>query len=402
MLKKLRIRFISLSVVIFAVMLGIIFGLIYYFTAENLESQSLIHMETVLNSRSRMSNKLMRGDENRTPTFTIEMTSLGSTYIVGSSYYDLSDENVIGELMTHALNTSEQSGVIREYGLRYLRRATPLGWTVAFADITGERQMLDGLIRDLVLIELVGIALFFGASIFFARWATKPVETAWKQQQQFVADASHELKTPLAVIMSNAELMQTSGYSEAERAHFGESILIMSRKMRELVERLLDLARADNGQIKTTFEPLDYSTLVSDAVLPFEALFFEKELMLESTVAPDIRVNGSANYLRQTVEILLDNAQKYSLPGTVTLTLEKHDRTHCLLTVKNPGEDMSAEELRNIFKRFYRADKARSSDSGSYGLGLAIAESIVAEHGGKIWAESKSGTVSFNILLPTI
>ena len=263
--------------------------------------------------------------------------------------------------------------------------------------------MLSGLLRELIMIWLIGLGLFFACDMFFVKWATRPVEKAWAQQRQFVADASHELKTPLAVIMANAELLQNAEYAEQERLHFSESILIMSHKMRELVERLLELARADNGQSKTDFAPIDFSTLVSDAVLPFEPLFFEKELTLESDVAPGVSVRGDAQHLRQTVEILLDNAQKYSLPGTVKLTLGAHDKSRCLLTVENPAEEISAAELKDIFKRFYRLDKARTgSDSGSYGLGLPIAENFVTEHGGKIWAEYKNGVIIFNVLLPVL
>ena len=403
MLRKLRIRFVGLSLAIFAVMLAAIFSLVYYFTGQNLESRSIAYMEFVQSSRVKLTDKMELGSENRIPCFTVETSSRGEMRIYGVSYYDLSDMELVGELMTCALNNSADRGVIKEYNLRYLRRDTPTGWQIVFSDISAEREMLSGLLRELILIWALGLGLFFVCDMFFVSWATRPVEKAWAQQRQFVADASHELKTPLAVIMANAELLQNAEYSEQERAHFGESILIMSHKMRELVERLLELARADNGQSKTDFSAIDFSTLVSDAVLPFEPLFYEKALSLESDVAPGISIRGDAQHLRQTVEILLDNAQKYSLPGAVRLTLSVHDKSRCLLTVENPAEEISAAELKDIFKRFYRLDKARTGgDSGSYGLGLPIAENFVTEHGGKIWAEYKNGNVIFSVLLPVL
>ena len=140
---------------------------------------------------------------------------------------------------------------------------------------------------------------------------------------------------------------------------------------------------------------------MQDAVLPFEALFFEKGLTLECAVEPGITVRGSAQHLRQSVEILLDNAVKYSAPGTVRVELKKTGHDKCMLSVETPGDPLSPEECKNVFERFYRADRARAMDH-SYGLGLSIAESIVSEHGGKIRCEGKKSGNVFTITLPRV
>ena len=171
-----------------------------------------------------------------------------------------------------------------------------------------------------------------------------------------------------------------------------------SLQMRALVENLLDLARADNGQVQKAFEELDLSGCVVNAALPFEALYYEKNLQLQTVIEPDIRVTGSESHLRQVVDILLDNAGKYATPGIVNLRLEKRGR-RCLLSVSNPGTPIPQEELESIFERFYRVDKARSSD-GSFGLGLSIAKAIVEEHKGKIWAISNQTGNCFFVELP--
>lgn len=146
-------------------------------------------------------------------------------------------------------------------------------------------------------------------------------------------------------------------------------------------------------------ERLDFSRLVSEAVLPFEPLFFEAGLTLECQVAPHLEVRGSAQRLRQAAEVLLDNARKYAgSGGTVVLHLERRGRS-CVLSVFSPGEPLSGEELRNVFKRFCRGDGARSR-GGGYGLGLAIAEGIVSAHRGRIWAEGGAGGTTFFIRLP--
>ena len=160
-----------------------------------------------------------------------------------------------------------------------------------------------------------------------------------------------------------------------------------------------DLARIDQGQKAAAHTPVDLSKLVSDATLPFEALFFEQELTLETDIAPDLTVPGDAAQLRQVVEILLDNAQKYAeAPGTVRVTLARQGH-HVRLCVADTGAPLSPEDCKNIFKRFYRLDDARSRD-GSFGLGLAIAQSIVDTHHGRIWCESATGLNSFFVELP--
>ena len=149
MLRKLRMRFVGLSVAIFAVMLGVIFSLVYYFTGQNFESRSIAYMELLQSSRVKLADKLELDAENRIPCFTVETSSRGEMRIYGISYYDLSNMELVGELMTRALNSSEDRGVIREYNLRYLRRDTPTGWQVVFSDISAEREMLSGLLRGL-------------------------------------------------------------------------------------------------------------------------------------------------------------------------------------------------------------------------------------------------------------
>ena len=197
--------------------------------------------------------------------------------------------------------------------------------------------------------------------------------------------------------MTNAELLQMSDGENQSRCV--DSILTMSHQMKSLVEHLLELARSDNGQAKMVFEQVDLSALTEDALLPFEAVFFEAGLTLESAVTPGITLTGSRQHLGQLVDILLDNAKKYAQGGTVRLTLERQNRHHCRLSVSNNAEPMDKAALKNIFKRFYRMDAARSRD-GSFGLGLSIAENIVIVHGGKIWADYADGRITFTAELP--
>lgn len=399
MLKKLRQKMICIMMTIVAVMLVVIFGLVLTFMNIGLDMQSDRMLQSlgenplVLDSFGPATNNV------RLPYFTVQLHR-GEVIATSGGSYDLSDEELVLEITKAALRAEEQSGELEQYGFKYLKISRKGVDGIIFLDISSQKETMDDLLVSCAIISLLSLGVFFVLSCLLARWAVKPVEQAWQQQRQFVADASHELKTPLSVILTNAELLRDNAGDEVMQKQNLDHILTMSVQMRVLVEGLLELARMDNGSVKTKLEPTDLSRLTAETVLPFEPLYFEKGLELYSDIAEGISVMGSAQYLRQVVEILLDNAQKYSAEhGQVCLSLSRQGN-HCILSVASPGEAISREDLTNIFKRFYRVDKARSRD-GSYGLGLSIAQSIVDAHGGRIWAQSENGCNTFFVQLPT-
>lgn len=401
MLKKLRLKFICINMVIVTLMLLIIFGMVFHFTKTSLEAQSIATLQSVMDSR--YSHLRQPGEKNgqvQLPYFYVSVSPLGEIIAATGGYFDLSDQEHLGQIIGQALTAEKNLGVLPQYGLRYLKQATPFGLTMAFVDMSSETNTLRNLVKNSVFIGLAGFSAFLGLSLLLSRWATAPVEKAWKQQKQFVADASHELKTPLTVIMTNAELLTEPSCLPVQQGGCASNILAMSHQMRGLVESLLELARVDNGTAKMKFARLNLSELLTDAALPFEPVYFEKGLTLETEIEENLFVHGSASHLRQVAEILLDNGAKYSSPqGTVTLRAQGQGK-HCIFSVSSPGDPISHEDLKNIFKRFYRIDKARTG--GSYGLGLAIAQSIVIEHGGKIWAESSNGINTFFVQLNNV
>ncbi len=392
MIKKLKLKFLSVNMIIVTVMLIVIFGLIIFFTASASEKENLQQLRAALSMPPHSDHAEDAPPSLPYQIFVIQQTPRGQLVVSGNGDYKIAEE-----IFSAAIASGKREGVLKEYNLRFCVMNTPVDKSVSFSDLSVEQAMLFRLVRTCIFISLLALGAFFIVSLILARWIVRPMETAWEQQKQFAADASHELKTPLTVIITNAELLRSNKYGEEKRTRFAESILTMAEQMRGLTESLLELARSD-ARTEIAFEIVDFSELTADSALPFEPLFFEKGLTLRCETEKGITVKGSRSQLSRLTDILLDNALKYSYPNTeAVLSLKKRGNT-CILSMESHGDTISKADLKNIFRRFYRADKVRGMNK-SYGLGLSIAENIVKEHGGGIYAESEGGVNRFYVKL---
>ena len=394
MIRRLRLSFVLVNMAIAAALLCAVIGTVLHFTRENLAAKSVQAMEAAAMEPPGLRRPGRGPEEPALPCFTLRPEPDGALSVWGDGWYDLTDEAYLRQVLSAALAAGGETGVLEEWGLRYLRLGPPDRPVLVFADVSGERGTMAGLLRTCLLAGVAGLLAFLAVSVLLSRWAVGPVERAWAQQRQFVADASHELKTPLTVILTNAELLEEEG-----QGRLAGNILVMARRMRGLVEDLLQLARTDGGLAEAAMEPVALDRLVSDGVLPFEPALFERGLTLEVQAEESLWVRGSGEHLARVVDVLLDNARKYAAPpGTVRVTLERSGRSG-LLRVFTPGEPLAGEALEDVFKRFYRADPVRRTEEGS-GLGLAIARGIVEAHGGRMWAESDAAGNTFLVRLP--
>ncbi len=231
------------------------------------------------------------------------------------------------------------------------------------------------------------------------------LEDAFRRITQFTADASHELRTPVAIIRTTAEVIRRRPRSQEEYAQALDRILAESERTTELIEALMLLARADANVEDVIPEPVELAELVRASCADACVLAEAAGLTLEYQVASPHTVSGDRRALRRLLLILLDNAIKYSRPGgEIRLSLDlcqNRDRPGALFQVRDNGIGISPEDLPHIFERFYRASKDRSRKMGGLGLGLSIAQSIVLRHGGEIQAESRLGEGSiFHVFLP--
>lgn len=403
MIRKLRLKFVAICMVMVTAVLAAVFLSVYFTMERNVEelSRQVLHRVAQDAGRAGMTRPEIGidvgGDRVQLPYFTVEIWG-NQAYVTGGTYANLEDTAELRAILSDCLAQPEQEGVVSSYRLRYLRQDNGLYQTLAFVDMSMEMNILRNMMGPYLAIALVSVILLLGVSILLSHWATRPVEKAWKQQQQFLSDASHELKTPLTVILSNAELLEAAPL-EDRPARWADNIHSEARQMKSLVEEMLTLARADN-MVRTavlTEQPL--SDMAVDCALAFEPVAFEAGKSLQYEIAEGIQVLGDGDKLRQLVSILLDNAIKYGAEGgAIYLRLQKTDR-QAILSVSNPGEPIPPAQLAHLFERFYRADASRGEKSG-FGLGLSIAATIAKEHKASIRAESDPLSTRFIVTLP--
>jgi len=228
------------------------------------------------------------------------------------------------------------------------------------------------------------------------------IESAFQRITQFTADASHELRTPVSLIRTEAELALRRSRGEVEYKESLRHILLEAERTTVLIEQLLSMARADSGREALQLEPVDLRQTLRSVADGWQQVATIRNLQFSASLdVPDFSVRGDETLLRRLADILLDNAFKYTpSPGSVHLSLEPQGDS-AVIRVQDSGVGIAEEEQVKIFERFYRVDKARSRAQGGAGLGLAIAQWIVTQHGGSIHVESQPGQGStFRVELP--
>lgn len=191
---------------IVTVMLCIIMSMIYFFTKKNLENNGINMMQNIANNPFLLHPPNEIQNDMRLPYFTLQLSARGNLIATGGGYYDLSDEDFLNTLIDATFFTDTPVGIIKEYNLRFFRKSTADSQILVYADISSELTALNNLLRNCIFVGIACFLAFLCISLLLAKWVVQPVEKAWQQQRQFIADASHELKTPLTVIMTNAEL----------------------------------------------------------------------------------------------------------------------------------------------------------------------------------------------------
>ena len=417
MIKKLRNKMLFMSMISIFCLVVVAFTAIYAITYNHTEQNIQNSLERTYRfhrpGRMRFWNQdgeAAQGEERKFNFEKRELRDVSNFSVYVDKEGNVHTDSFFGENSAHyeavakeALKQNSQSGEFQSKGLiwRFQTREIRDGAKImALVDITAEKGMLRHLIISFGASAFILLALIFFISLLFSNRAMRPVTEAWDKQKQFVADASHELKTPLTAINTNIDVLLTKGENKIkDEEKWLNYIKTETKRLGELTGNLLYMAKMDSD---TPMEKLraSVSEIVESATLNLEAVAFEKGIAIETSVEKDIYGVVSAPNITRLVVILLDNAIKYTpKKECIYVTLKKSGKDCAELSVRNTGSFISKADAERIFDRFYRGDESRSS--AGYGLGLAMAKEIVKAHKGKISVRSseENGT-EFIVTLP--
>jgi signal transduction histidine kinase len=405
-IRALRKKFIAINMLLIFLVLLIVFSAVCVSGYKREAEESRMTLQTLADRRDGQQprpfyvGQRLPADFAPAPAFVLRVNEDGVPRLLFAENISVTEDS-LRSIARELADATKNEGVLKPYNLRYLKRPEYGGFKVALIDMSEERAAVRHTVLISALSLLASLSAFFVVSFFLSGWVFKPAERAWQQQRRFVADASHELKTPLTVILANAGILKNScGAPARELLRWIDNTEAEGQRMKKLVDDLLFLAKSDGAGPPAVHARIRFGDLVQSAALSFESLAFARGIRIDaSRVEGGVCVNGDAFLLYRLVSVLLDNAVKYSDDGgTVSLFLDVR-RSKAVLSVHNNGLSVAAEDLAHLFERFYRADRARAGEG--YGLGLAIAESIAEQHCGRIVAESDDarGTV-FTVFLP--
>lgn len=314
--------------------------------------------------------------------------------VLSNSLKETTDKDILS--MTQELQKSgKRFGSIDDY--IYLVRILKSGNTVyIFVNNKEALQNSKQFFIVSIFIFLLSVIVFTIISYYLSRWMIKPSEKAIKNQKIFVANISHDLKTPITIIRANADLIE----NEVKNKKSIKYIQQETEKLNHLVNEMLTLTRIDNTISKENFKSFNFGDSLFDVVLPFESIAYEKGIRFNINIDEVTDYFGDENNIQKLAEILIDNAMSYTAKGGIVDVDVYENSKAVTLSVTNTGEPISDEKKVEIFDRFYRESKSRESTGNHYGLGLSIANTIVKKHNGKITVESKNGKNTFTVILP--
>lgn len=389
MIKKLKLKFILNNMLLLGIVICAVFMalcLLIYVTEENKITNTL--EQNLLTVQGHLpnipQNPVKHDDLIYDVSYTILVDLEGN--ILDKTSGTPNEESIKNSIMT-VLNAEYNRGNIRKIGLSYLKMETPHGILISFIS----REHLSARVKESLsqsaLAGFFSMLLFLYISKRLADIAIAPVEQAWEQQKQFLADASHDLKTPITVILANNNIIASHKDESVEsQMKWIESTSEEAGRMSDLINKMLELAKGEAAKEELKLGEIDLSETVENAILQFEVVAFEKNLTIESGIQPNMIVKAHRTTVSKVLEILFDNAIKYSDEnGKISVALYKSSKK-IYFTINNKGEYIKPDELPHVFERFYRTNKER--EVGGHGLGLSIAKKKCDMIGCKLSVES--------------
>jgi Signal transduction histidine kinase len=407
-MKKLKIKFIIIASVSFFIVLIAVLGLVNFISYKNVNSEIYATLRIITDNRGLpdfTNNKYKKYDDlfltpetiYETRYFIVEYNSEMTQISLNTDNIAALDNEDITELIDKVINDDNKEGMLRRDLLRYayLKTKMPNGNTViAFMDCTRRMYSVRNTMRFSIYVGIISMLLLILLLSFFSRKAVAPILKNMESQKQFITNASHELKTPLAVISANAEVIEmTNGKSE-----WTDSIRNQVTHMSELVSQLIVLSKLqEHDDIELT--EVNFSEKAADVAKSFKTVAEAAGKSFDSIITPDVKILADERGSRELISILVDNAVKYcDEGGSVNMSLTSRGKK-AILTVSNDYKAGEGVDYSRFFERFYRADESHNNATKGYGIGLSMAESLVEMFNGRIGVNYKNKVITFTVIL---
>ena len=398
MFKKLRLKLLLINMSLLTTVFIAIFGTIFVISNINMNREITTSLHSLIYNAPKPGPS--------TTFITLEVDQNGNIIRQYQSFNTEVDSTLLKDTTETILNDKETSGTITisDSDYSYLKSGIlNNGVTkIALVNRTSYQVALYQLLKSFLLVGLLSLIILFIISLYLTNKSIKPIKEAFDKQKQFIADASHELKTPLTIIKTNTSLVLSNPDDTIKnQTKWINYINSQTDRMSKLIDEMLSLAKLDAQKSNLNLTSINVSKILENIMLMFDAIIYENNINVETNITKDIFINGDKENIKKLFSILMDNAIKHINPnGKLSINLFT-DKNKVKIIIKNTGKGIAQENLERIFDRYYRADNSRVRETGGYGLGLAIAKSIVKEHKGKIYAQSTlNKDTSFIVELP--
>ena len=426
MLYKLRNQLLRISLLLLFLVMTVSFVMIYSITWMNVQSEQeqmfkdvLFELETNLLSPIAVQEESSWSDEMSIVTGTI--TSHNNSFVLFITDDSILDhgwslqgfpEEFYEYVFTQTWLQQHSQGLLHLDQQDWKYALISQGYTgdldeftynhmqlLVFVDVTMQQARLQQLRITFAIAAPITVLLLTVISFLLSNRAIRPIESSWSKQRQFLADASHELKTPLASITANINAIELDApelYQDQKRwfLHIEQDIV----RMTKLVNDMLYLSKTED--VREEFHHIDMSHLCEMCLTQMEAQLFDERLTITSELEHHLYVRANKDRLQQVLFILLDNARKYSVSQSIIQVSLRQLHGRVIFAISNTTDQLDAKDLPYLFDRFYRSDVSRNNENGGYGLGLAIAKAIIEEMDGKIWMSLEHNVVTCTISIP--
>lgn len=406
MIRKLKTKFIILAMSSLFILLTVIvagMNVINYSSLVEEADEILVFLSQnkgtfpVLNNNNKENMRFPSRMSPETPYesryFSVLLNETGDVMLTETSRIISVNDTDAREHAIEVMDSRNERGFIGDF--RYLRSVEDGNTRIIFLDCGRRLDVFHTFLSVSIEMALVGLIAIFIAIVFFSGKIVKPVAESYEKQKRFITDAGHEIKTPLTIINANVDLLEM----DMEDNDCLNDIRQQAERLTALTNELVYLARMEEAETSLEKVEIPISDIIQETAVGFKAIARTQEKEFICNIQPMVSMEGNHKAIQQLISILLDNALKYSPKGGIVAVHFAKANRKCQLNIYNTTEmQIDPTSLNHVFERFYRSDNSRNSETGGHGIGLSVAKSIVAAHGGKIWAWTKDST-SFNITI---